>query len=136
MAKSLRSSVKKGNKARLRSKVFRPVEDARTERLSAKLLELAAKPNPTAALDPTSMDLDGTGASALEARTVLDAYDCYRDGAGNTDERWTDSDAYRRLVATLTYRAACVIPLDCFSRLSAKFSGPLLPMQEAIPKAI
>ena len=44
MAKGLRSSVKKANKAKLRSRVFRPVEDARTERLSAKLLELASKP--------------------------------------------------------------------------------------------
>lgn len=42
MAKGLRSSVKKANKAKLRSRVFKPVEDARTERLSAKLLELAS----------------------------------------------------------------------------------------------
>lgn len=46
MAKGLRSSVKKANKAKLRSRVFRPVEDARTERLSAKLLELASKRRP------------------------------------------------------------------------------------------
>ena len=46
MAKGLRSSVKKANKAKLRSRVFRPVEDARTERLSAKLLELASKRQP------------------------------------------------------------------------------------------
>ena len=46
MAKGLRSSVKKANKAKLRSRVFRPVEDARTERLSAKLLELSSKPQP------------------------------------------------------------------------------------------
>lgn len=46
MAKGLRSSVKKANKAKLRSTVFRPVEDARTERLSSKLLELASKQRP------------------------------------------------------------------------------------------
>ena len=60
MAKSLRSSIKKGNKARLRSRVFGPVEDARTERLSAKLLELAASAKPVASTEST-MDIDKTG---------------------------------------------------------------------------
>lgn len=44
MAKSIRSSTKKRNHAKLRSTVFGPVVDARTERLSAKLQELAAQP--------------------------------------------------------------------------------------------
>ena len=44
MAKGLRSKVKKVNKQRLRSNVFGPVEEARKERLSAKLIELAAEP--------------------------------------------------------------------------------------------
>ncbi len=43
MAKGLRASTKKANKKILRQKVFGPVEDARKERLSAKLLELASK---------------------------------------------------------------------------------------------
>lgn len=43
MAKGLRSSTKKANKAILRRRVFGPVEDARKERLSVKLLELASK---------------------------------------------------------------------------------------------
>ena len=47
MAKGLRSSVKKANKARLRSQVFGPIEEARKERLSAKLLEMASQPNLT-----------------------------------------------------------------------------------------
>ena len=46
MAKGLRSSTKKANKAVLRRRVFGPVEDARKERLSAKLLELASKSRP------------------------------------------------------------------------------------------
>jgi hypothetical protein len=41
MAKGLRSSTKKTNRSKLRAKVFGPVEAARTERLSVKLLELA-----------------------------------------------------------------------------------------------
>ena len=44
MAKSLRASRNKTNKSHLRAKVHQPVEDARIERLSAKLLELASKP--------------------------------------------------------------------------------------------
>ncbi len=57
MAKGLRSKIKKDHKVRLRTKVFKPVEDARVERLSAKLLELAAtiKPNET---PESRMDVD------------------------------------------------------------------------------
>ncbi|KAL4782744.1 hypothetical protein BJX76DRAFT_331821 [Aspergillus varians] len=47
MAKSVRASVQKRNKAKLRSTVFGPVVDARTERLSAKLQELASQPKPS-----------------------------------------------------------------------------------------
>lgn len=46
MAKGLRASTRKRNNAALRAKVFGPAVDARTERLSTKLLELAAKPRP------------------------------------------------------------------------------------------
>jgi hypothetical protein len=46
MAKSSRASTNKANNRRLKSKVFGPVEDARMQRLSAKLLELAAQPAP------------------------------------------------------------------------------------------
>ena len=46
MAKSLRASGKKANRARLRDRVFGPVELARQERLSLRLLELAQRPKP------------------------------------------------------------------------------------------
>lgn len=46
MAKGLRSSRNKANNSKLRSTVFSRGEDARKERLSAKLLELASKPKP------------------------------------------------------------------------------------------
>lgn len=42
MAKGLRASSKKANRSLLRQNVFGPVEAARKERLSAKLLELAS----------------------------------------------------------------------------------------------
>ncbi len=54
MAKGLRSSTKKANRTQLRSRVFGPVEEARKERLSAKLLELASKPR-TAAKEDVNM---------------------------------------------------------------------------------
>ena len=56
MAKGLRASVTKRNKSKLRSRVFGPTEDARTERLSAKLLELAQQPKAT---QDTEMLVDG-----------------------------------------------------------------------------
>lgn len=46
MAKSSRASTKKANNQRLVSKVFGPVEDARQQRLAAKLLEIASQPKP------------------------------------------------------------------------------------------
>ena len=46
MAKSVRANVSKRNRAKLRSTVFGPVDNARTERLSAKLQEIAAQPKP------------------------------------------------------------------------------------------
>ncbi|KAF3770444.1 hypothetical protein M406DRAFT_105371 [Cryphonectria parasitica EP155] len=46
MAKSSRASTVKANNQRLKAKVFGPVEDARQERLSAKLLEIASQPKP------------------------------------------------------------------------------------------
>ena len=58
MAKSLRSSQKKINKTILRARVHRPVEDARIERLSAKLLELASKPKDEIKVIDTDMAID------------------------------------------------------------------------------
>ncbi|RYP50339.1 hypothetical protein DL768_004104 [Monosporascus sp. mg162] len=46
MAKSSRASTRKANNRRLKANVFGPVESARAERLSAKLLELASQPKP------------------------------------------------------------------------------------------
>jgi len=46
MAKGARASSRKANNARLKSKVFGPIEHARTQRLSAKLLDLASQSRP------------------------------------------------------------------------------------------
>ena len=70
MAKGLRSSVKKSHRTKLRTRVFAPVEDARTERLSAKLLELASQPRPA----KTDMELDednGTNTIPITPTTLL-----------------------------------------------------------------
>ena len=66
MAKGLRSSKLKANRAGLRSRVFGPSEDARKERLSAKLLEIVAKPKPSATEAKDTVmeeDIDGEEAS-------------------------------------------------------------------------
>ncbi|KAJ9208118.1 hypothetical protein DTO166G4_1336 [Paecilomyces variotii] len=59
MAKSIRSSVQKRNRAKLRATVFGPAVDARTARLSAKLQELAAQPRPKDT-DAAGMEVDNT----------------------------------------------------------------------------
>lgn len=51
MAKGLRASVRKENKAKLRATVFGPADDARTARLSAKLQELVSRPKEAEMMD-------------------------------------------------------------------------------------
>lgn len=63
MAKSQRASSRKRNNAALRSKIFGPATDARTERLSAKLQELASKPKPE---EERAMDVDQPEATKEE----------------------------------------------------------------------
>jgi len=46
MAKGLRATTRKRNKRNLRAQIFGPAHDARIERLSAKLQEIAAKGKP------------------------------------------------------------------------------------------
>ncbi|KAJ6076602.1 hypothetical protein N7499_008583 [Penicillium canescens] len=73
MAKSVRASVSKRNRANLRKKVFGPVVDARTERLAAKLQELASQPRPEAPekskmdLEDDSVNQEETAAKASQA---------------------------------------------------------------------
>lgn len=62
MAKSVRASVSKRNRANLRKKFFGPVVDARTERLSAKLQELASQPRP----EKEGMDVESNEAGMFD----------------------------------------------------------------------
>ncbi|KAK5076972.1 hypothetical protein LTS08_007527 [Lithohypha guttulata] len=63
MAKSSRASNKKRNNANLRTKVFGPAHDARLERLSAKLQEIANAPKPD---EEKKMDVEGEKAQEEE----------------------------------------------------------------------
>ena len=64
MAKSARSSAIKSNNQRLKKHVFGPVEAARNERLSAKLMELVAQPRPQRDVE---MDTVNDGEPALSS---------------------------------------------------------------------
>lgn len=70
MAKSVRASVSKRNRANLRKKVFGPVVDARTERLAAKLQELASQPKPKAP-KKSEMELDSGEAGKKDDAALL-----------------------------------------------------------------
>jgi len=61
MAKGSRASSHKANNQKLKANVFGPVENARTERLSAKLLELASQPKPKPAQKDVAMGEEGNG---------------------------------------------------------------------------
>ncbi|KAL3425654.1 hypothetical protein PVAG01_02445 [Phlyctema vagabunda] len=62
MAKGARASTIKSNNSKLKNRVFGPVETARTERLSAKLLELASQPRPQKTEDDAQMEVEGVAA--------------------------------------------------------------------------
>lgn len=68
MAKSVRASVSKRNSANLRKKVFGPVDAARTERLSAKLQELASQPKPDSGKSDENDDQMNTGMFNIRSR--------------------------------------------------------------------
>jgi hypothetical protein len=55
MAKSSRASTRKSNAQRRAANINAPVEQARAERLSAKLLELANAPKP----ESSDVNMDG-----------------------------------------------------------------------------
>ncbi|KAF7897984.1 uncharacterized protein EAF01_008950 [Botrytis porri] len=55
MAKGARSSSIKANNSALKAKVFGPVENARAERLNAKLMELISQPKPSAKTEDVDM---------------------------------------------------------------------------------
>jgi len=64
MAKSIRASVSKRNRANLRKKIAGPAVDARTERLAAKLQELASQPKPERPVkSQMEIETDDTGMS-------------------------------------------------------------------------
>ena len=58
MAKSKRASVIKNNNQKLKKNVFGPVEAARLERISAKLLGLAAQPKPIKEVEMETVNED------------------------------------------------------------------------------
>lgn len=71
MAKSSRASrIKKNNQA-LKANVFGPVEAARNERLSAKLMELAQQPKPPKAEMETEQEDKDAGSEAKAEGSLL-----------------------------------------------------------------
>ncbi|KAI2469201.1 hypothetical protein F4781DRAFT_431555 [Annulohypoxylon bovei var. microspora] len=86
MAKSSRSSTRKTNNQRLKAKVFGPIEAARAERLSARLLELAAQPKPP---KPESDDIKIVDAGEEEATIGEDAV------AANVNDNVMDIDSVK-----------------------------------------
>lgn len=79
MAKGARASTKKANNARLKSKVFGPVEAARLERLAAKTDALRAQPKPAPPGELT-MDIE-------EGRCAVSLRDCVNPRSVTIEEK-------------------------------------------------
>ncbi|KAK4123892.1 hypothetical protein N657DRAFT_671923 [Parathielavia appendiculata] len=75
MAKSARSSVIKANNRRLKQNVFGPVEAARAERLSAKLLSIAAEPKPQKDVEMNEEPADEAKSAAAKEDTAMEVED-------------------------------------------------------------
>ncbi|KHJ31092.1 putative glycosylphosphatidylinositol anchor synthesis protein [Erysiphe necator] len=58
MAKGARASTRKSKKAKLRCEIFGPEVTARTARLSAKILEIAAQPKPARCTKEIEMEIE------------------------------------------------------------------------------
>ena len=93
MAKGLRASSRKKNNQILRAKIFGPAVDARTERLSAKLQELAAKPKPE---QEKVMEVDEQPEEKIEQQKSTDS---------TSDGKWSWQRCM--LLANNTYRDGC-----------------------------
>lgn len=109
MAKGARSSVRKTNNSKLKARVFGPVENARTERLSAKLLELASQPKPPRSEMETEQE-DGKARGdipslpPLRCVPVADAKptESQTKKTSDADGSWTPFSLY--LASSLCYR--------------------------------
>ena len=77
MAKSSRASSVKANNRRLKKNVFGPVEDERTARLSAKLLELAAQPKPQKDADMEDETAEADAEKKEESTKAADGMSFY-----------------------------------------------------------
>jgi len=77
MAKGLRATTKKNNRVKIRARVYAPVDEARTERLSQKLLELASQPRPA----KTEMDVDAEKEVSSKDQDAQTAEEMDVDGA-------------------------------------------------------
>ncbi|CAK7207554.1 hypothetical protein SEUCBS139899_010364 [Sporothrix eucalyptigena] len=66
MAKSARASSRKNNNQKLKKNVFGPVEAARTERLSAKLMEIVAQQKETKMEDAAEVNEEPTPSDQLK----------------------------------------------------------------------
>ncbi|KAL2141160.1 hypothetical protein VTI28DRAFT_2744 [Corynascus sepedonium] len=75
MAKSSRSRVVKENNRRLKKNVFGPVESERVERLSAKLLALAAEPKAQNDVEMNEEPMDEAKEVAAKEDTAMDIAD-------------------------------------------------------------
>ncbi|KAF4468654.1 family UPF0642 [Fusarium albosuccineum] len=92
MAKSSRSSTRKANNRRLVANVFGPAEDARAERLSAKLLELAKQPKPESSdvNMNTQEDDEGTNTKDPVQQEETMEVDSVKPSSGRIEKRRVD----------------------------------------------
>ncbi|KAI9661976.1 MAG: hypothetical protein M1831_002891 [Alyxoria varia] len=99
MAKGARSSTTKTNRSNLRTRVFGPADQARTERLSQKLAEVVAQPKPER---PEKMDIDKE--QSVKSRSQTKGKALAEDGMDIDDETASAKMNHKKSSRKTTHR--------------------------------
>ncbi|KAL2271859.1 hypothetical protein VTJ83DRAFT_1230 [Remersonia thermophila] len=113
MAKSKRSTVVKENNRLLRKRVFEPVEAARLERLSAKLMEIAQAPKP-------ERDAEMTEAAEKDAAPQTDDAAMEVDGAKPAGTKSSSSSSKRKIEKRRRKKSNIVFPMKFAKKNKAR----------------
>lgn len=129
MGKSARSSAIKKNNQKLKSRVFGPVEAARNERLSAKLMDLATQPKPPRA----EMEVENDGMPLRALQATLFSEDKNTDQVNHTDQKESTSEAKEDQHEGASPSLSIPIPASIFACQAG--NNAQLPTPPATPPA-
>lgn len=116
MAKGLRATSKKNNRVKIRSRVYAPVDEARTERLSQRLLDLASQPKPA----KTEMEVDAEKGKSPPATAQIFLHFARTNMSAEALTKDQDAPASTE---GLSFRLSCPVPASLSNSEGGSDSG-------------